>query len=356
MLKKFNSRYMKNIYVTNSPLQFIFALSIQKLLSNNKNYLILWFGNVSLKESFPESIDLSLFNTLDLSDIKLNYLKEFIRNRKILEKILKDNVDEINLLFTMYETHFAFEIIKNLYKIPWSKIGIIDDGMGNYIPHSMPKLYRQIPKYIILKVLTGISLTLSRFNSGGNKRISFISTVNPENIYLHKKSRAKVLDIRETFAEILASINAHDNELKSAEVIIFLPPFLHYKRLNQDQLNIYIDKIINHPKISKYKKILFKPHPKENIQILQDIISKRDEKNLKLFTSKYPIEIYLHLIQANVIAGNVSTAILNHYFYYKNSDSLYLITYGQGGGLYVKDQIEVFKKIIGNKMEILKTN
>ena len=347
---------MKNVYVTNSPLQFIFALSIQNLLNSNNNYLILWFGNVSLRESFPDSVNLSSFNALDLSNLKFNHLNEFLKNRKKLEKILKDNVDEIDILFTMYETHFAFEVIKNLYGVSWSKIGIIDDGMGNYIPHSMPKLYRQIPKYIIVKIATGISLTLSRLNSGGNKKISYISTINPENIYLHKKSKAKILDIRKSFNKILGSINAEDAELKSAEVIIFLPPFLHYKRLNKEQVNTYIDKIMVHPKISSLKKIIFKPHPKEDIETLKNIIGKREEKNLAIFTGRYPIEIYLHLIKANVIVGNVSTAILNHYFYNKNGQPFYVITYGQGGGLYVKNQIEIFKKIIGGNMEILITN
>ena len=85
-------------------------------------------GKEKLANYFPNTDSLASINYLDLSHLKLDYLSDLLTNLNKTRQIFKEEIKEIDHLFTMYETFFPFEILKDLYKVPWKRIGIIETG------------------------------------------------------------------------------------------------------------------------------------------------------------------------------------------------------------------------------------
>ena len=258
------------VFIIDSPLHFIFSIAIIKKL-NISNYSIHWFNKTSLQVYFPEKKYIDKYNIIDFSYLDFESYSGFINNWNQYITEVKINIDSIDYLFTCYDTHYGFEILRNIFCIPWNNVGIIEDGIGNYFPCRMPRLMKQIPKSIINKIRMSYFLNVSRYNLGGNPKIGFLSTLSPEHVFLHKDSKAKILNIKNEVKNVLHQYpKKSKNVYIEAEVILFLPAVLRYNRMSEKEVISYLRYVKTHPKISSYSNIVIKPHPREKIKLLKD--------------------------------------------------------------------------------------
>lgn len=332
------------VFIINSPLHYLYCLSILKTIEKNDNYIILWFGKLPIENHFPKSDIIKEYNVIDLSHFDFNHYSGYKKNYTNFIELIKINVERIDYLFTCFDTHYGFEVLRNHFSVSWSHVGIIEDGIGNYFPNRMPKLRRQLPKAIINKLRFSFFLNVSRLNLGGNPKIGIVSALCPEHVYLHKDSKAEVLDIRRSFIEI---INNYDMQApaiySSADVIFFLSAVLYYKRMTSGELIAFLEWVKSHNQISRFDNFVLKPHPREDLIQLKRIIKENFNNEIKVADNS-PIEIYTKSISPKVLAGMPSTAILNHYLLNKNNETKYML-FPIRGLKFLDEQINVFKKI-----------
>ena len=222
-------------------------------------------------------------------------------------------------LFTFYDTHIFFEFLKFKYQISWNKVGLIDDGIGNLYKVSMPKFYRRLPK-IIYNFLSGrFNVTTSLYNLGSNKKISLFVSIFPNDI-LTKNKNSEIIDLRSNFKKKLEYFSI-DKQYNNCSVIM-LSPVLKYKRKTKYELIKYLNTLI---KTFELKKPYYlKPHPREDLVKLTEVISKLNYK-LKLLDSKLPIEYYFKGLKNIDMVGMPSTCFLTRIKLYKNLNDNYYI-------------------------------
>ena len=332
------------LFLISSPLHYLYSLAtIQKMNLNES--LILWFGNKPITNyelgNFAPEVRL-----IDLHEYKLLNWSSYKKKYSELSKIIQ-NIDNVDFLFTCYDSTFEFEIIKNKFSIDWDNIGLIEDGIANYYKVSMPSSYfRKLSKSILNFFQNGFFFNMSRYNLGGNPKISAIATIDPKLIYLHKKSKSDVIDIYDDFKLILDNINLKIPELYfRSEVIFFLVPIFSLNRMNEDELTAYLKYILSINEISKYDKILLKPHPREDLKRLDYLIKSRFSDKIVLAGIE-PIEIYLKYINFDVILGLPSTAMINYYILNKNKSTKFILTpvhWKHNRGPF-SEKINIFKK------------
>lgn len=339
------------VFVINSPLHYIHSLSILKTINKNDNYFILWFGSIPLIDYFPNSDIVKKYPVIDLTHFRFNHYSGYRNNINNLIFMLKNKIKKIDYLFTCFDTHYGFEVVRNYFSVSWSQIGIIEDGIGNYFPNRMPALNKQLIKSLINKIQFSYFFNVSRLNLGGNPKIGFISTLSPKYLYLHPNSKAKILDTRKSFVEVIKKINACPPAIyNSAEVIIFMSAVLNYKRMNSVELTDYLNKVLSNKKISPYNNFVLKPHPREDLDQLKNIVNKNFNNQI-VIADVSPVEIYFPLINPKVLAGMPTTAILYHYFISNNSADY--ILFPMKGLKYLDRQINVFKKILSKNIDVL---
>ena len=348
----------KNVFIASSALHLIYSFSTIELFKVKDKSIIFWFGSSSIDLALPVDFMDQGIPIIDCSHLKISYLSGYINNYNDARNFFSQYITSIDFLYSHYDTDFGFEIIRRQFQVPWRKIALIEDGIGNYFPHSMPKLYRQIPKSIISKLLTGFSLNITRHNVGGNKKLGIITTMDADRVYLHSKSNAEIFEIKQHVKNLLDGYKPEETILENADVLIFLPAVLRYGRLSSKEIKTYIGKLISQKKIYQYKNIVIKPHPKESAEKIESILKNAiPDKKIEVFKDKYPIEIYINSINPRVIMGNVSTSIMNYYILKdqntKTFRTSFIITNGIGGGLYVKEQIKFLKSLIKDDLEII---
>jgi len=338
------------VFIIDSPLHFIFTIAIIKKL-NISNYSIHWFNKTSLQVYFPENIYIDKYNIIDFSNLDFESFSGFINNYNQYITEVKNNIDSIDYLFTCSDTHFGFEILRNIFSIPWNNVGIIEDGIDNYFPHRMPSLMKQIPKSIINKIRMSYFLNVSRYNLGGNPKIGFLSTLSPEHVFLHKDSKAKILNIKNEVKTVLQQYpKKSKNVYIEAEVILFLPAVLYYNRMSEKEVISYLRYVKTHPKISNYSNIVIKPHPREKIKLLKEIILKEFFNEFQI-AGISAIELHLSDIKADIWAGSPSTGMLNKYLLSKDKNTEYILfpTKKKSG---LNEQIAVLEKVFCKNLDI----
>jgi len=342
------------VFITNNPLHILYSLAIIKKKDYNNNYIILWFGVLPVENYFfPYEITKN-YNILDLSHLDFNHYKRGVRkNYDIFINIIKNKIMKIDYLFTCFDTHLAFEIVRHHFSIQWNQVGIIEDGIGNYFKNSQPDLIRQIPKSILNKVEHSFFLNVTRSNLGGNPKVGIVSTLSPDFVYINKKSSAKVISISNEFRTVLNEINIDiPSDYKAADVIIFLSPVLAHKRMKEAELISYLKFVNKNILNNSYKNIMIKPHPREDMPLLEKLVYSIYNKDITIADQR-PIELYLNQIKAKIWSGMPSTGMLNNFFLQGKGKAKYLISPPLGkGSRYLKTGLDTMKKIMGDDLVI----
>ena len=342
----------KNVFIISSPLHYLYSLSIMKNMNIVDDYMILWFGKHPLEEYFSDVNQFDFTNVIDVAILGVNDFKGYIKNYDIFVNFIKENIDKIDYLFTCYDTNYGFEIVRNYFSVSWERVGIIEDGISNYYPHAMPRLSSQITKSVISKFRNNFFLNVSRYNLGGNPEMGFVTTICPEHVYLHKYSKAQVLDIRDDFIKVIDVCKESIPDLyKSADIIFFLSAVLNYERMKIRELIDYIKYIRLNDHVIKYNNFVLKPHPREDLIKLRQIIDDNFDVEEVRLGGKSPIEIYLSSIKPKCLAGMPTTAMLNHYIINPHDQTEYVIFFDKTGP-YKKTQINVIKKVIRDNLYV----
>jgi len=342
------------VFIINSPLHYLFSLSILKKIQKENNYFILWFGNEPIANYFPNPEILVKNHIIDLSHFEFNHYPGYIKYYDKFISLLINKIRKIDYLFTCYDTHYGFEVIRHHFSVKWEKIGIIEDGTANYFPNRMPTLNKQLIKSILNKLNYSFFFNVSRLNLGGNPKIGFISTLSPKNVYIHPRSKAKIIDISRIFKNILNNYSFEIPQIyKSAEVIIFLSAVLYYNRMSDKELITYLKWAMSLNELSDYRNILIKAHPREDLEKLSLIINE-NFNNITLMTeSSSPMEIFYSSIKPRILMGMPTTAMLNHYFISTGKKAKYILLPTEKYTGYTKQILGILKDIILDDISII---
>lgn len=341
---------IKSVYVTNNPTHVLHSISLIKKGYFNEKNIIIWSGVTPLKSFFPKDSLIFDYDLIDLSNFKLDSFFDFQRSYPDIRKVISSKVDKIDYLITCFDTHLLTEALRHEYKVSWQNIGILEDGIGNYFPSTMPVLKRQIPKSLLNFLLNGYFLNMTKLNLGGNPKVGFISALAPELVHKHKKSKAQIIPNRKEFLSTLNELRIKIPEAYfTADALISLTPVFAQKRMTEDELIKYIHMIINHDDMRGVKNFLIKPHPRENLSKLKEVI-KNEFGEAILIGDQKPIELYLPALQNMIWTGLPSSGFLNSYFIYGNKNKF--IVFPLFHMPFSKNVLDALKSLMGEALQI----
>jgi len=220
-------------------------------------------------------------------------------------------------LVTFYDTHYLFLIIKSYFKIPWSKVALIDDGMANTIKLSMPSFLNRLIKFVINYFLRGFEIPMSRYSLGNNKKILKAYTIFPLNYSSHEKLNK--VDLSYDFYESALCTKKNKTDFRGFKgQIILIPPLISVRGKGFNELKIFLGKLIK--AVDKENKVFIKTHPREG-KITQEYVVDFFSKNFfksELLPNNNSIEFYFEEFSSFSVIGPPSTSLLIATNYYKD--------------------------------------
>lgn len=305
----------KNLILADSSFHLLLAAALSKKLGT-ENCIILFLGkdNSYLTKLFFSDFNIENYYIQDLSFFNIR--------TKYKSKVNDLKKNDINFLYTFYDTNHVFEFLMNELNLSWNNVGLIDDGSASLHRVTMPKLYRRLPKALFNFSLSRFPVNLSRYNLGGNTKIRFFATIYLNYVFISNPN-SKIIDINIHYNNILNNLDYFNlkNQLISGSIII-LSPVLAYKRKTELELLRYLKDLLLY--CDKNKPIYFKPHPREDLVALKNVIYKLDIKH-ELLSSVIPMELYFSCIHDSTWLGMPSTSIFNRVFTNTSSVDKYII-------------------------------
>ncbi|KGL64357.1 alpha-2,8-polysialyltransferase family protein [Polaribacter sp. Hel1_85] len=275
----------KNIFIFSSPLQFLFSSLTASQLEQNSysiGYYYVYHKNFTniykmISDFLGDSMSIILpIEEMDVNDINFDDTVYFSNRYSSVE---------IELFYKCYDKT--------------TNLNLYEEGFNTYLKHHFNN-----PKKSEYNTINNIKNFIKVKIRG--KRPNLIKLEEFKNIYTtfkidHLKNNTNWIPIN--------FVNSNEIQ-KSNDSCLFLS-----QSLVQDSLidkNIFIDFLESYfSKIGlKYKTIYFKPHPRDDIEMINEII--RKNKNLKLLPEKdsdLPAEILLVKKPMDVIGFSSSTLI-----------------------------------------------
>jgi hypothetical protein len=339
-----------SVYITNNPLHVLYSIALIKKETFGEEYLIIWCGALSLDNYFPETSSIFDYSILDLSHLELNYYFPLQKNYKIFLSEVANHVQKVDYLVTCFDTHLAFEALRNHYCVHWAQVVILEDGIGNYFRSTMPLLRRQIPKSILNFFRRGYLLNMTRSNLGGNPKVGFISALAPDIVYKHRKSKARVVPIKNEFRAALEELRVEIPEIYyEADVLISLTPIFSQNRMSESELVAYINKILAHPSINEGSRVIIKPHPREDLETLVRVVFSNFGNTIAV-ADQGSIEMYLPALQNMIWAGLPSSGFLNSFWLYGPSNKYMVFPLFHMPFSF--DVLQTLKKLMGPALDV----
>jgi len=339
-----------SVFITNNPLHVLYSIALIKKGTFGEENLIIWCGSLSLENHFSVTSSIFDYNILDLSHLKLDSYFDMQKNYQTFLNEVANHIQKIDYLVTCFDTHLGFEALRNYYSIHWAKVVILEDGIGNYFRSTMPRLRRQIPKSILNFFMRGYLLNMTKSNLGGNPKIGFICALAPDLVYKHRRSKARVVPIKNEFRTTLDELRVEIPEIYyEADVLISLTPIFSQNRMSENELVAYISKILAHPSISKGSKVIIKPHPREDLGTLVRVIFSNFGNTITV-ADQGSIEMYLPALQNMIWAGLPSSGFLNSFWLYGPSNK-YLV-FPLFHMPFSFDVLHALKRLMGPDLEV----
>ena len=346
---------MKNsIFVVSSPLCFIYTLSIIDKM-NIQNIVIIWVGQHPIAFYFPDKSIFENEKVIDLSDIRMFTWQSYKEHYESNLKRIKSSIKSVEYLFTQFDTDYTFELVRYCFSVKWNKVGIIEDGIGSYYKISMPAYTNKIMRSILNFFLKGFFLNISKYNLGGNKSIGTIATISPENVYIHKRSNASIVDIKN---QVYKYVDYYKHSIpdyyKKVDCILFLVGIFNVNRISSNQLIRYIKFVKNKLNIADRDKFVIKPHPREDLLKLKKVLFDEFGDTIIIADCK-PVEVFIKHIESKIMAGPPTTVLLNHFFLCDRNKTEYVllpILSKWDKKWYSAEKVNVFKKIFNKKLSI----
>ncbi|MGH2693398.1 MAG: hypothetical protein ACRDJJ_01155 [Actinomycetota bacterium] len=311
-----------------------------------------WFGRADpVATGFMRSLvaDAPLF---DYRRLGFHTFGGFLRRGSAYPADVSQRWGGLNLVFGPYEIHYGLEIIRRRFRVPWSRTGIIEDGIANYFPHTMMLRRWQPLKGMACFLRNGHFLTVSRHNLGGNPRVGIVTTLFPDGVYLAPGSGAQAIDIRRSVLNLLAEVvRPMPAAWRSASVILFLPPLLQYGRLREAEVAGFVEQTADRLDISSPSSLLVKPHPREDLRRLKAALRPLVKRGMML-ADEAPMELYMRGLDIATWAGSPSTAMLNQYLLYPDRSTRFVLLPSLGSR-HVSEQTRVLLRILGDRATLL---
>ena len=233
-----------------------------------EDYKIIWCGKSDsiIYKYLKKKYNISYLEN-KFSFLNTNYLDEFIQ---------KNYLDRYNIkyLYTFYDTYIVFDYLRYSLKVPWDKVGLIDDGIANLFTVSMPKIHRRLPKALFNFITMRFPINLSRYNLGSNPRIKRFITLFEDEL-LYTSTNPSIINVLTFYRELI--INFSENYFKSyphekiCGNILTLSPILTYGRKTVEETKSYFNELLRN---CDSNKPILKPHPRENMKLLSKVIEK----------------------------------------------------------------------------------
>lgn len=340
-----------SVFVASSPLHVLYARAIAHRMGIWP-FEIHWFGRADpVAAGFMRSLvaDAPLF---DYRGLGFHTFGGFLRRGSEYRADVSDRWKGLDLVFGPYETDYAIETLRRRLRVPWPRTGIIEDGIANYFPHSM-LLRRWYPVKAAASLLrNGHVLTMSRHNLGGNPRVGIVTTLSTDHVYLAPGSEAQVVDIRPCVLDLLESVAwPMPAAWRSASVVLFLPPVLHYGRLSEARIARFVEECADRLDVSSASDLLVKPHPREDLARLREALRPLIERGL-MMADEAPMELYMRGLDVETWAGSPSTAMLNKFLLYP-SDTTRFVLLPPLGSRHVNAQTGLLIRILRDRVTLL---
>lgn len=251
-------------------------------------------------------------------DIKYFQTKEntalgfFSLERKCKEIIMKlKSMSHPDEVITFYDTYSFFLYHKHIFKIKWNQVSLIEDGLANFIPISMPSLFNRIIKASINFLLRRYQIPISILCLGKNKKVKKVYSSWPEKVLVHDSM--EIINIKGEYESVLHSMKSDDftvnNLLDEKHMdILMIPPLLKTRNLSKKKIMSFMSNLLNVIKVKE--KTYVKLHPAEGIKMQEFIQEAFRLKGLSanFLNPKKPIEYYFVNLETFSLAGSPSTS------------------------------------------------
>ena len=297
-----------------------------------------------------ESSNVEFFNT-DQAFAE-HFFNIEITSSKLLLKLSEKSPPK--KLLTFYDTHVLFLFLRDKFNVNWKDVGLIEDGLGNYIKLSMPRWRSRLVKSVFNKVSCRYSYPSCRFSLGLNSKIPLIYTINKPDVICHET--CEVVDVQHEYWDVINFRYNSPQKIYSSETqIVMVPPLLKVRRASESYIKEYVNQLLS--SACSDMEMVFKVHPREGAElqrIISSICSQHDAEAIFLDASK-PIEQFFFAFKKFSLYGPPSTAciIANAFFREKLVEPIKLIPdpsnpFGKGHINYFSSRPD-YKVISGSK-------
>lgn len=335
-----------DVFIANTPLHVLYAVALTRALPS-KQHEIHWFGKDAIGPASPLGRVVEGSQVVDCRRFALNGFRGYLRSASAYVAATRATVPQLQRLFTCYETHYSAEALRNEYDVPWERVGVIEDGIGSYFPHSMTRRRLQLPKALVAFAARRDMLTLSWHNLGGNPRVGLVSALDPDHVHVHPRSRAAIVPLAPEVRALLDERGtAAPPAYREADTLLFLPPVLHYGRLDEEGLVRYVERVRAHPELRGLDRLVVKPHPRDRRDDVAAAVAARFGEDVDVGGDD-AIELVMRDLDNAVWAGSPTTAMLNKHILFPGRTRH--ILFPLAGNRHVRTQIEVLLRILGDR-------
>ena len=223
------------------------------------------------------------------------------------------NMDDPDEIITFYDTFSGFSYLKHIFRIKWSQVSLIEDGLANFIAISMPSFFNRAIKASINFFLNRYLVPTSFLSLGHNKHICKIYSSWPEKVSVHNSM--KIINIRKEYEEVLDSLSSNEwisgNNLSLNHMdIVMIPPLLTTRNLSKKKIFSFLSDLFY--LLENKAKIYIKLHPSEGTELQEFIEEFLNLKSLSVsfLSPKTPIEYYFANLKTFSLTGSPSTSHL----------------------------------------------
>jgi hypothetical protein len=337
----------RTVFVATSPLHLIFSAAICETLPIDGPE-VHWFGPAASVHDRRITGVLGDLPLVDCSSYEINSFGGFLRNGGRYVRDVVDAGPRVSRVFTCYETHVAVDAIRHRHRVPWADVGIIEDGIANYIPHAMVRRDRQAVKSALSLVRFGHRLSNPPANLGGNPKVGYVTTVSPEHVHLHPRSRAQVIDLAPaTRALLLERGTVPTDAYREAGTILFMSPVFQYGRMDAPALLRYLDDVRGDSEV--VGPLLVKPHPRERPEAIRDALEAAGVDDVAVGGLE-PIEHGMPWLDNPVWVGSATSAMLNKHVLFPGGTRF--VIRPQRGNRYLDELVTVMERVLAGHVVV----
>ncbi len=246
---------------------------------------------------------------IELLDADSSYAGDFFNIENTAARLISQLEKKASpkKFLTFYDTHVLFLFLRDKFNVNWRDVGLIEDGLGNYIMLSMPRWSSRVIKWAFNKSTKRFSYPSSRYSLGMNPHISKIYSINSGDVI--RNQTCDVIDVKEKYWCVISERYGTSTAPLTTEAnIVMVPPLLAVRKAPRNYVEHYITKLLH--TADSERPMVFKLHPREGKELEEIIVSVCNERNRQasILKTEAPIESYFFAYTNFSLCGPPSTA------------------------------------------------